>query len=335
MTRLEGHDDVIRIFRQAVERGRLGHAYMLVGPKGIGKRRFAELLAQILLCENRDGRQFDPCGACAACHLVLAETHPDLMKLGRRSDEHELPIESIRQVIHDLGFKPDRGRYKVAIVDDADDLNEASANCFLKCLEEPPPLSLILLIATSPDLQLATIRSRCQIVRFQPLPSSIVARVLIESGVVADQSEADRLAQMSGGSLERARGLAEPELWSFRSELARSLASGRVDTLGLAESMSALIDSVGKESAEKRARAKLLFGIAAELLHTSLRAAVGARDQQTDHSIRPLVEQIAQKQTPESIVSLIEHCLNADYRIDRMGSVPLVVEAWADQVASS
>jgi hypothetical protein len=108
-----------------------------------------------------------------------------------------------------------------------------------------------------------------------------------------------------------------------------------VDTLGLAESMNALIDSVGKESAEKRARAKLLFGIAAELLHTSLRAAVGARDQQTDHSIRPLVEQIAQKQTPESIVSLIEHCLNADYRIDRMGSVPLVVDAWADQVASS
>jgi DNA polymerase-3 subunit delta' len=330
MTNLEGHDEVIQYFRQAVERGRLGHAYLLVGPKGVGKRRFAEALAQTLLCENRTGAQFDPCGTCPACHQVLAETHPDLIQLGRRPDEHELPIETIRQVIHDLGFKPDRGRYKVAIVDDADDMNQASANCFLKCLEEPPPRSLILLIGTSADLQLATIRSRCQVVRFQPLPAAVVARVLVRSGVVADPAEADRLAAMSGGSLERARGLAEPALRSFRTELARTLGSGRVEPLRLAESVNTLIDAAGKESAEKRARAKLLFGMAAELFHTGLRSAVQARTQSSDSTFEPLVEPIAKNRSAESLVSLIERCLEADDHIDRMGSVPLVVGAWAD-----
>jgi DNA polymerase-3 subunit delta' len=257
------------------------------------------------------------------------------MRLRRGEDEHEVPIESIRKMIHDLGFKPDRGRYKVAIVDDADDLSDESANCFLKCLEEPPPQSLILLIGTSPDLQLATIRSRCQVVRFQPLPNEIVARILANSGLVADAAEADRLARLSGGSLERARSLADPELSNFRAELARYLAGGRFDSLALAESMNSLIEGAGKEGAQKRTRAKALFGIGAELLHSSLHRAVRGRSPEVDRSIQPLIDQIAGRQTPESIIALIERCLEADYRIDRMGSIPLVVDAWVDHVAAT
>src|SRR5262245_58556329 len=98
---IEGHDEVVQFFRQAVERGRLGHAYLLVGAKGVGKRRFAETLAQTLLCENRLPDQFDPCGTCLSCGQVRAESHPDLIKVGRQNDEHELPIETVRRVIHD------------------------------------------------------------------------------------------------------------------------------------------------------------------------------------------------------------------------------------------
>jgi DNA polymerase-3 subunit delta' len=332
---IEGHDDVVFAFRQAVERGRLGHAYMLVGPKGVGKRRFAEVLAQTLLCERRTPDQFEPCGGCPSCAQVRAESHPDVIKVSRQRDEHELPIETIRRAIHDLGFKPDRGRYKVAIIDDADDMNQASANCFLKCLEEPPPNSLILLIGTSSDLQLATIRSRCQEVRFQPLPAPVVARVLVRCEVVAGQAQADVLAAMSGGSLERARGFADPALWRFRDELARALASSRTDSLRLAESMTTLIDAAGKEPAEKRARAKLLFGMAAELLHTCLRTSVRASTRNSDASVQPLAEQIVQHRSPETLASGIDRCLEGDYRIDRMGSVPLVVEAWADAISRS
>jgi DNA polymerase-3 subunit delta' len=332
---IEGHDDVVQSFRQALDRGRLAHAYLLVGPSGIGKRLFARKLAQTLLCEGRNENDFEPCGQCPGCAQVLADCHPDLIQLGRLAEKHELTIEVIRRVLHDLGFKPDRGRYKIAIVDDADDMNPESANCFLKCLEEPPPRSLLLLIGTSPDLQLATIRSRCQVVRFQPLPPMVVARVLVHAGVVNDSAHASLLAAMSGGSLERARGLADPDLWKFRTELAGLLAARRVDSFRLAESMNALIDSAGKESIEKRTRAKLLLGIAAEFLDDSLRSGVGAGRTDTDSTTAKATEQLASHRSPESIANLIERCLAADYHIDRMGSIPLVIEAWADEMASA
>jgi DNA polymerase-3 subunit delta' len=330
---IEGHDDVVNAFRQAIERGRLGHAYMLIGPHGIGKRRFALALAQTLLCENRPCDRFEACGTCSSCVHVRAETHPDLIQIGRRADEHELPIETIRQTIHDLGFKPDRGRYKIAVIDDADDMNQESANCFLKCLEEPPPRSLLLLIGTSPELQLATIRSRCQMVRFQALPASAIARALLSSGVATDAAHAERLAALSGGSLERARGFADPALCTFREQLARELAAQQVNSVRIAESMNELIEAAGKESPAKRTRAKLLLGMAAELLHASMRQSCGARARAGEQAGQAFVDQIASSRSPEHIANGIERCLAADYRIDRMGNVPLVVEAWADEMA--
>jgi DNA polymerase-3 subunit delta' len=330
---IEGQDAAVQSMRDALERGRLAHAYLFVGPSGVGKRLFAETLAATLLCEDRPEDSFDPCGRCPGCVQVRARTHPDFMLRGRPGEKHELPIETIRQLIHDLGFKPDRGRYKVAVLDDADDLNQESANCFLKCLEEPPPRSLLVLIGTTTDTQLATVRSRCQVVRFQPLPADVVARVLVKSGVVADRAEADRLAAMSGGSLERARGLAEPELWRFRTELAQSLASPRVDALRLADGINELIEAAGKESIEKRTRAKLLFGMATDILNDSLRVASGAARRHHDTTTQAAVEQLAARRSPETLANLIERCLDADYQIDRMGSIPLVVEAWADDMA--
>lgn len=330
---IEGHDAVVQDFRQAIERGRLAHAYLLVGPPGIGKRLFARKLAQTLLCEARSHAEFEPCCRCPGCIQVAADSHPDLILLGRAADEHSLPIDTVRRAIHDLGFKPDRGRYKIAIVDDADEMNQESANCFLKCLEEPPPRSLLLLIGTSPDLQLATVRSRCQLIRFHPLPPAVIARVLLRAGVVTESAQAERLAAMSGGSMERAKGLADPELWNFRTELANALAAKRVDSLRLAEKMNTMIEAAGKESIEKRTRAKLLLGMAAELLADSMRISTGAGLRHDDPATQKLLEQIATSRSPESFADLVERCLTADYQIDRMGSVPLAIEAWADDMA--
>ena len=108
---IEGHDENVQAFRQAIERGRLAHAYLLVGPTGIGKRLFAETLARTLLCEDQPATEFEPCGRCPACAQVLADSHPDLIKVARPADKSAFPIDLIRRVIHDLGFKPDRGRY--------------------------------------------------------------------------------------------------------------------------------------------------------------------------------------------------------------------------------
>ncbi len=329
---IEGHDEVVQAIRQAWERGRLGHAYLLVGPSGVGKRLFARTLAQTLLCEGRPERAFDPCGDCPACTQVKAGSHADLIQQGREADSAEFKIAAMRQVIRDLGLKPDRGRYKIAIIDDADDLNEESANCFLKSLEEPPARSLLMLVATSPDRQLPTIRSRCQVLRFRPLDASVVARVLIQSGAVSDPAEADRVAAISNGSIERARALADPDLARFRTFLWNSLAAAQPDMISLADAMNVLVEGAGKENARKRLMAKLLMESAADFLHSCLRVSVGAPAPTAPVAAREAIAQFAARRSPEAIANQIERCLIADYQVDRNASLPLVIEAWADDV---
>src|SRR5205823_11168941 len=135
------------------------------------------------------------CDECAACKLVDAGTHPDFFQSARPEDKLELPIETMRQLCLDLGLKPARGSRKIAIVDDADDLNEESANCFLKTLEEPPPGSMLILIGTNADRQLPTIRSRCQVIPFMPLPEPVVATLLEADGEI-EAAQIPRLAHL-------------------------------------------------------------------------------------------------------------------------------------------
>jgi DNA polymerase III subunit delta' len=168
--RVRGHERLAAAFAQVVRRGRLAHAYLFTGPRGVGKRLFAGELARALLCEQPPGDHLEACGQCASCTLVDAGTHPDCFAAGRPEDSLEVPIDEVRELCRHFSLKSARGRGKVALLDDADDLNDAAANCFLKTLEEPPPRSVLLLIGTSPDRQLPTIVSRCQIVRFAPLP---------------------------------------------------------------------------------------------------------------------------------------------------------------------
>ena len=120
-------------------------------------------------------------------------THPDVHLLARPADKAFIPVElfigdkehRMREgLCYDISLKPYSGRRKVAIIDDADYFNKEGANCLLKTLEEPPPKSVLILIGTSEQRQLPTIRSRCQVVRFRPLAESDVAEILVEQGLV-------------------------------------------------------------------------------------------------------------------------------------------------------
>src|SRR5581483_1605432 len=167
--RIVGHDHWIEAFTRVARRHRLAHAYLFVGPAGVGKRMFAEELAKALLCEQNDSNAADfilaACDRCDACLQVEARTHPDFFLVARPEEKNEIPVESMRALCGSFGLKPARGKGKIAILDDADDLNEESANCFLKTLEEPPPRSIFFLIGTSVERQMATVVSRCQVVR--------------------------------------------------------------------------------------------------------------------------------------------------------------------------
>src|SRR5439155_23234577 len=134
----------------------------------------------------------------------------DLFVVGRPEDSHELPIEVLRELCGNFSLKSARGRGKVALLDDADDLNDAAANCFLKTLEEPPPRSVLILIGTTAERQLATILSRCHVVRFAPLPDEVVAAILTQHDI-HDSALIQRVVRAAGGSPGQALALADKD----------------------------------------------------------------------------------------------------------------------------
>src|SRR5436190_1273316 len=209
---IRGHDRVVEKFRRALARGRLASTFLFVGPSGIGKRTFALTLAKGLLCERVPEQRLEPCGECPSCLQVASLNHPDVELIAKPADKAFIPLELLigdadhrmrAGLCYSIALKPYSGRRKVAIIDDADYLNKEGANCLLKTLEEPPPRSLLILIGTSEQRQLPTIRSRCQIMRFQPLAENDVAELLVEQGLCADAGVARAAASHSEGSLER------------------------------------------------------------------------------------------------------------------------------------
>ena len=326
--RIKGHDPVVRSFQSAWQRGRVGQAYLFVGPSGVGKHTFARELAKALLCEGRKA-ELEACDACTACTLVDAGTHPDLFTASRPEESVELPIEVIRELCVQLAMKPARGARKVAILDDADDLNEASANCFLKTLEEPPPGSVLILVGGNLDRQLATIVSRCQVVRFPPLPPAVIADVLAGQGVT-DPARAERLIRLSGGSVGQALALDDADLWEFRQTLLDGLTGPRPDVVELAEKWSRFTDEAGKDAGSQRRRASLVVRLLVEMIENALRLAHDADAPGLDPKERAALKGLGDRLGAERLLALLERALDADVQIDRKVQLVLVQEALMD-----
>jgi DNA polymerase-3 subunit delta' len=314
--------------RSNLRNGRFPHAFLFVGPEGVGKRTFALKLAQSLLCERQEEALLDPCEACPGCLQAAAGTHPDLLEAGRPEDRQELPIRVIRDLCAQFGLKPARGVRKVAIVDDVDDMNDEAANAFLKTLEEPPPGAVLILIGSSPELQLQTIVSRCQVIRFEALPEPELAELLLERGVAQDAHDAVRLAALSEGSVSRATGLAEPELERFRRELIDEIAAERgFDPSELAGRLGAFVKVAGKESVDHRRLAGLLVGELARLFRGVLWQTSGLSAPSPDPADRLAAQALAERLEPEEVFILADRCLEATYHLQRNLYMPLVLES--------
>ena len=185
----------------ALARG-AGHAYLLVGPEGLGKRRFALELGAHLVAACGG------CGACDECDRLARGIHPDLVVIEREGEF--IRIEQIAELIADLALKPFSVGHRVWVVVEPERLNVEAANTFLKSLEEPPAEVHFILVSDAPARVLPTILSRCQVVEFQPVADDDLAAFLISHDGL-DAERATVLARLAHGSLERALRLASDD----------------------------------------------------------------------------------------------------------------------------
>jgi DNA polymerase-3 subunit delta' len=322
---IQGHEAHIRAFAHAQTRDRLAHAYLFTGPPGIGKRMFAQELAKALLCEN-PGSGLSACDHCTSCTLLAADNHPDFFAVARPEGSNELPIEVVRELCRRFSLKSARGLGKIALLDDANDLNAEAANCFLKTLEEPPPRSVFFLIGTTPERQLATIVSRCQVVRFAPLPDKLVSE-LLERQSIKDAKLRQRLVRLGRGSPGQALALAEPELWAFRKVLLEGLLQPRPDTVTLAKQWSEFVEQAGKETALHRRRATQVLRLMIEFFDDALAVTLGRLSDVGDPDEAALARKLADRVDPDTLLQVLERCLDADAQTGRYVQLVLILES--------
>jgi len=336
-----GHDNVADRFRAMIRRNRLASTYLFAGLAGIGKRRFAQALAKALLCQEAGADPLEPCGRCESCRLFDAGNHPDLEVVGLPKDKSTLPLDLFiggknnrnqEGLCHRIALRPFLGGRKVAIIDDADQFSQESANCLLKTLEEPPPRSLLILIGTSPTKQLPTIRSRSQLVRFQPLSPETVAEILLDTAIVADRDQAARLASYSDGSLERARHLADPALWQFRAQLLDDLSADQTDPVRLAKAIQTFVETVGKEPSRRRDRLRTTVTFAEEFYRGLMWTAVGG-DVGGDELLQRTLASSRQFLPPDRSADSLDACVRAIEHIDRNANLGLIIQRWCEEIA--
>lgn len=209
------HESVWRSLQERIQQGRMPHALLLVGPQGLGKRLFAESLAKARFCESPD-ELGHACGKCSACHWMEADTYPDYWLCAPEDDSSVIKIQAIRELSKALALTPQGTGAKIAILDPADRMNNASANALLKTLEEPSEGSLLLLITHRPASLPATILSRCQVLTFQVPELEQGRDWLLAQGVATD--EAERLLALSSNAPLRALEMAKDPYYAERGE---------------------------------------------------------------------------------------------------------------------
>lgn len=170
---IKGQDAAVRYIKSAIKNNRIAHAYIFAGPRNSSRSVLAKNFAKALNCA--DPENF-PCDKCAACAKIDKGIHPDVKSLTYGGKGGDIIIEQIRGIENEIILKPYEGRYKVFIIEDAQLMNTAAANSFLKTLEEPPANSVVVLITERPGDLPPTIASRCQIIRVKPLSAEDTAK---------------------------------------------------------------------------------------------------------------------------------------------------------------
>ncbi|MDX5333476.1 MAG: DNA polymerase III subunit gamma/tau [Gammaproteobacteria bacterium] len=251
-----GQTHVLRALVNALEEGRLHHAYLFTGTRGVGKTTVARVLAKCLNCET--GITARPCGECAACREIDEGRFVDLIEVDAAS---RTKVEDTRELLDNVQYAPTRGRYKIYLIDEVHMLSGHSFNALLKTLEEPPPHVKFLLATTDPQRLPVTILSRCLQFSLKRMPASMIvghlAHILEQEGIRADSAALDQIAVAADGSMRDALSLLDQAIafggGEVRDAEVRDMLGGiaREHVFGLLDAVAggdgrALIEAVAK-----------------------------------------------------------------------------------------
>ncbi len=327
-----GQEQAVEQLMRGLTGSRRHHAWLFVGPEGVGRRTTAEAMAQSLLCSH-PAENGTACGQCDDCRLFNAGTHPDFhpvyKELARYHDDanvrnrvmQELSIDVIRQfLIAPAGQGASRGRGKVFVVRQAELMSVAAQNALLKTLEEPPAGVTIILLVERLERLLPTTQSRCALVRLGPLPYAFVHDKLLEAGI--DEPQATFWARFGDGSLGTALQQAEGDLYSIKCELLESLAHLPAGGDGdLAETLVKQTDDLATQAVAQakkldgaslaktlasRQAAGTMLQLIASIYRDAITAAAGA-DRPRIHADQPhAIEAIAQRFSLTQLADILD-----------------------------
>jgi len=253
-----GQDHAVEQFASAWRSRKLHHAWLLAGPKGVGKASFAHAAARRVLAEAAgpafDLPGIDTDGRHPIVKLVEAGSHPDMRRLERLVNEktgnlaRNVSVDQVRGLAELFGLSPAMSDWRVAVIDTVDELEASGANALLKMLEEPPPNSLFFLVSHAPGRLLPTIRSRCRRLDFQKLDDDAMTSILAEHAPDLGAAERKRIIAMSFGSVGRALSFAELGLAKLEDAALAILRQGDPTNARRSE----LANELGKKGAADR-----------------------------------------------------------------------------------
>ena len=229
---LAGQEHVVAALTHALERGRLHHAYLLTGTRGVGKTTIARILAKSLNCAT--GVTATPCGTCPACTEIDAGRFVDLLELDAASNTG---IDNMREILDNARYAPTSGRYKVYLIDEVHMLSKAAFNSMLKTLEEPPEHVKFVLATTDPQKIPVTVLSRCLQFNLKQLPATVIAErlraILAAEGIGAEAPALALIARAAHGSMRDALSLLDQAIAFGAGEVGDAVVRamlGTVDT---------------------------------------------------------------------------------------------------------
>ncbi len=256
---LIGHAWAVELLQEHIRRGQLRHAYLLTGPRGVGKRTLALAFSRAIIC-SQPPAPGEFCGSCRNCVRIHRMEHPDLAVVQAEQEGGVLKVENVRDLQHSLALTPYEASHRLALLLRFHEANASAQNALLKTLEEPAPQVVLILTANSGENLLPTIVSRCEVLRLRPVPVSELEEALVKSAKIpGDQPRL--LAHVANGRPGIAYRLQDnPEELQLRQqrldEIQRLLAAGRTERFSY-------VDQLFKERGKEReiARGVLLTWI--------------------------------------------------------------------------